>query len=110
LKTEGEGIMKTFHGGETVKGGFYWRRAGWRMVTVEGETGSLPGDGAARYVRLPALLMVPLALVMGGLFVLFLPLIGFLILGEWAFTAVGRVARRAFGRSAAVRAPASGGR
>ena len=92
--------MRTYNGGETVNGGFYWRRAGWRMLTVEGETGVLPGDAAAAYHRIPALLMVPLALTMGGLFVLFLPLIGFLILGEWGFNAGGRMLRRVLGRKA----------
>lgn len=98
--------MRTYNGGETVNGGFYWRRAGWRMVTVEGETGVLPGEPGAAYYRLPALLMIPLALAMGGLFVLFLPLIGFLILGEWGFNRGGRLMRRVLGRKA-LRAPSA---
>ena len=96
--------MRTYNGGDTVNGGFYWKQAAWRMVTVPGETGVLQGDAAAVYYRVPVLLMIPLALIMGGLFVLFLPLIGFLILGEWGFNAGGRMLRRALGRKA-LRAP-----
>ena len=92
--------MRTYNGGETVQGGFYWKRAGWRMLTVEGQAGVLPGEPGAAYYRVPALLMIPVALTMGGLFVLFLPLLGFLILGEWGFNAGGRMFRRAFGRKA----------
>jgi hypothetical protein len=67
-------------GGETVKAGFYWHAAGWEIVPVSGQGGPLPGTHEDRYVRVPTLGMLVLAPVMGGLFVVFLPLIGFALL------------------------------
>jgi hypothetical protein len=71
--------------GETVKGGFYWSQKGWRLETVQGPSGVLPGEPGTKYARVPVLVMIPLALAMGGGFVLFLPLIGFGVMAEWLF-------------------------
>ena len=91
-----EGIV-AHRGGEAVKAGFYWHAEDWEVVPVPGKGGALPGTAADRYVRLPALGMVLLAPVMGGLFVMFLPLIGIALLlahlarlggrGAWRFLA-----------------------
>jgi len=64
-------------GGTTVKAGFYWNPKEWAIVTIEGPGGNLPGTPADRYMRIPVLAMLLAAPVMGGLFVMFLPLIGF---------------------------------
>jgi hypothetical protein len=64
-------------GGTTVKGGFYWNPKGWEILTVDGPSGILPGTADDRYFRIPVLAMLFLAPVMGGLFVIFLPVIGF---------------------------------
>ena len=72
--------MFTHKGGETVKGGFYWNRGTWHLENVEGRTGTLPGDAETRYVWIPTLLMLVLAPIMGGLFVVFLPFVGFALL------------------------------
>jgi hypothetical protein len=81
-------------GGETVKAGFYWHADGWEIVPVSGEGGVLPGTAEDRYVRLPALGMLLLAPVMGGLFVVFLPLIGIALLLAHLARLGGRGARR----------------
>lgn len=67
-------------GGDVVKGGFYWNQASWHLENVEGKFGSLPGDETARYARIPTLLLFVLAPLMGALFVVFLPFIGFALL------------------------------
>ena len=72
--------MFSYTGGDTVKGGFYWNRGTWHLENLEGKTGTLPGDGETRYLWVPTLLMLVLAPVMGGLFVVFLPFIGFALL------------------------------
>ncbi len=64
-------------GGTMVKAGFYWNPKEWEIVTIEGPGGILPGTPEDRYFRIPVLAMLLLAPVMGGLFVVFLPLIGF---------------------------------
>jgi len=79
--------MFRYSGGETVTGGFYWNRDTWHLENVEGKSGTLPGGSEARYLWVPTLLMLVLAPVMGGLFVVFLPFIGFALLfgaaGKW---------------------------
>lgn len=98
--------MFTYTGGTTVKGGFYWNRGTWHLENVEGKTGMLPGNGETRYVWVPTLLMLLLAPVMGGLFVVFLPFVGFALL----FGAVGKWALGAFHQASAATAepPAKG--
>ncbi len=63
--------------GSMVKGGFYLNRDKWDILTVGGKEGVLPGAAGERYLRLPVLAVVLLAPLLGGLFVVFLPFIGF---------------------------------
>ena len=65
--------------GANVKGGFYFNRDKLNLVTVSGKLGTLPGNEGHRYVRIPSLAMVFLAPLLGGLFVLFMPIIGFVL-------------------------------
>ena len=76
-----------FTAGATVKGGFYFNRDKWNLTTVNGKQGILPGADGQRYVRLPVLAVLFLAPVLGGLFVAFLPFIGFVLV----FQHLGRV-------------------
>jgi hypothetical protein len=100
-------------GGAIVKGGFYWNTAGREFVTVDGKEGPLPGDPTQRYVKVPTLLFIPLALVLGGLFVIFLPLIGFamlpilLVRKSLASKGLVNVARSSVRKLAALTAPES---
>jgi hypothetical protein len=70
-------MLKKHQGGENVKGGFYWNTARWEVVTVDGKKGTLPGGPMQKYVRVPALALIPLAIGFSGLYVIFLPFIGF---------------------------------
>jgi hypothetical protein len=98
--------MARYTGGETVNGGFFWSPTRWRLEVVQAATGILPGDTTTSYVRIPVLLMIPLALAMSVAFVIFLPLIGFAVLAEsgWrhARVAVPRYLRKAAARPAVV--------
>lgn len=69
--------MKRFSPGTKVEGGYYWNLSKWNIEAVSGEEGVLAGAAGDRYLRLPLLVMVPAALVMSFLFVVFLPFIGF---------------------------------
>ena len=64
-------------GGSKTRGGLYWKKGEWEIVTVEGKNGMLPGTEDTEYVRVPGTLFAPLALLLGLAFYLFLPLIGF---------------------------------
>jgi hypothetical protein len=69
--------MKRHNGNEKVKAGLYWTPARWEIVTIGREGGVLPeGD---HYVRLPTTIMMLLGTLLGGLFVIFLPFIGFVM-------------------------------
>jgi hypothetical protein len=67
------------HGGTAVRGGFYWNLSRWTILTIPGEGGLLPGNSAQTYLKLPVLLLLAIAPLMGGLFVMFLPFIGFAV-------------------------------
>lgn len=78
------------HKGETeTKGGFYWKRGQWEIVTVDGKSGMLPGPKDAEYIRVPGLLVIPVALIVSIAYVIFLPVIGFAMLFH---ALVGKVA------------------
>jgi len=77
--------MLTYRGGTKAKGGLYWKAAEWELVTMDGE-GMLPGEAECKYLRVPVLLFLPAALVLGAAYVVFLPFIGFAML----FATIGR--------------------
>jgi hypothetical protein len=65
-----------------VPAGFYWRAARWEVVTLSGDGGVLPGGRHERYLRVPMLAMLALAPAMGAALVMFLPLVGFVMVGR----------------------------
>lgn len=89
--------MRTFRGGQTVKGGYFLNLRDWKLEVVEGGAGMLPGDGGVRYYRVPTLAMVALAPTMGLAFVVLLPFIGLAVIAEQSGRQFGRLwrARRA---------------
>lgn len=74
--------MRKHGGGEKVPGGFYWKQNNWEIEVVKGDEAKLPGDAGTTYVRIPTLAMLVGAPVMGGLFVVFLPFLGFVMLAN----------------------------
>ncbi len=69
-------------GGSTVKPGFYWNTRRWELVPVSDRPGKLPGSTEQKYIRVPSALMLVMAPIMGGAFVVFMPFIGFAMLGQ----------------------------
>ncbi len=81
--------------GTIVKGGFYFNRDAWDLVAVSGKEGVLPGADGQRYMKVPVWAVLAFAPVLGGLFVVFMPLIGFaLVFGHLGRRSLS-VARRA---------------
>ena len=74
--------MKDLEAGNKVPGGFYFDKNEWKMVTVNGREGVLPGGKDARYFRVPSLLAVGASPLIGAAFVLFLPFIGFALFAK----------------------------
>jgi hypothetical protein len=64
-------------GGEAVKFGFYWNMAEWKAQIVPAPGATLEGDDTAKYVRLPLLVVLVMAPLMGAAYAMFLPFIGF---------------------------------
>jgi hypothetical protein len=77
--------MATFRGGSSVPGGYYWNPRHWSVTPVEDDGGKLPGSSRDAYRRIHWLVALLLAPLLGGLFVVFLPFIGFAMLFQWAF-------------------------
>lgn len=62
--------------GHHVRGGYYWDRQTWSIVEFSDQRDALPGDVANRYVRIPLLLVLVAAPMLGALYVIVLPFVG----------------------------------
>ena len=92
--------MTKYHGNDRVGPGIYFNVRELEFRSVEDEA-RLPGGADAIWRPVPAVVMLAAAPVLGLAFVMFLPLIGFLMLGWLVVGWVGRQAMPAvlaFGR------------
>jgi hypothetical protein len=69
--------MTTCIGGTAVRSGYYWNLGKWEIVPVEKHGEKLPGGRGEKFLRIPVILVLMLLPMLGGLFVVFLPVIGF---------------------------------
>jgi len=74
--------MRARKAGEAARVGFYFNTRTWEMDLHRRDGAALPGGTADRYVRIPALALLFLGPVMGFFFVIFLPFIGFALVGR----------------------------
>ena len=72
--------MKRYHADQEVEAGFYVNTQTAEIVPVGPRGGRLGGPEGSRYMKIPALVMLFLAPVLGALYVVFLPLAGFTML------------------------------
>ncbi|MGZ6079059.1 MAG: hypothetical protein ACXWK6_14800 [Myxococcaceae bacterium] len=68
--------MKTYAGADQVTRGYYLAPSTLNFTNVDKDGSRLPGGRDARWVRVPAPLVLAAAPVLGGLFVVTLPFIG----------------------------------
>lgn len=84
--------MTTFPSGSAVNSGYYFNPIRWHVEPVASDGARLPaGDGS--WIRVPtaaALLLVP---ILGATFLMFLPLIGFVLLAQAAAQPLVRIFR-----------------
>ena len=85
--------MARFDGGSRVPGGYYWNPGQWSVTPVAKDGEMLPGSASDRYLRIHWLVALLLAPLLGGLFVVFLPFIGFAMFFQWVFHKVTGTAR-----------------
>ena len=69
--------MTTYAGGMRVKSGYYVDTSSFGFAHVMRDGGELPGGKERSYTRVPVALVLVAAPVLGGLFVVALPFIGF---------------------------------
>ncbi len=80
-------------GGMAAKTGFYWNLGKWELTMVPKPGGILPGDAGEKYLKVPVVALLVLAPLMGAVYAMFLPFIGFAML----FTFLGKKALAAAG-------------
>ncbi len=71
--------MATTIGGTSVASGYYWNLGRWEVIPVARDGETLPGGRGDKYMKVPVLAAFLLLPLMGGLFVVFLPFIGFVL-------------------------------
>ncbi len=77
--------MLKHKGGDAVKKGFYGSSRRWTIEMIEADGGTLPGAADERYIKLPVLAVLVAAPIMGLAFAVFLPFIGFVMLGAFGW-------------------------
>lgn len=98
--------MLGYRGGTRVRCGYYWSPAGWEVIPVPREGGHLPGGADHRYFRVPVGLLLLLAPVMGGVYVVFLPFIGFAMILRLAGRKTAEALRATWGDMLSALGPA----
>jgi len=68
--------MLRHQGGERVNAGFYLNVDRWAVTTLSGRGGQLGGTSDTRYLRVPTILVLLCAPLMGAAYVVFLPFAG----------------------------------
>jgi hypothetical protein len=97
--------MARYTGGNKVSGGYYWNPMRWEVEVVPSEGGRLRGPAEARYVKLPFPLLFVVVPLLGALFLVFLPLIGFALFGYAIAKKVAGFAKRSATELASTVAP-----
>jgi hypothetical protein len=69
--------MAKYTSGMQVGGGYYWNASNWEVEVVSAEGGKLRGGPEARYVKVPFPALFVIVPLLGALFLMFMPLIGF---------------------------------
>jgi hypothetical protein len=102
---QGDDTMTKLDGGTRVKKGYYFDMRGWAMELVACDGQPLPGTAAKTYFHVPLPLVLLVAPLMGAALVVFLPFIGFLLVGQAALRPLGRLFRRSATEMAATVQP-----
>jgi hypothetical protein len=77
--------MKRYSGHTEVVGGFYFSPEHWTITTVSGDKGMLEGTATDKYIKLPLPIMLGVAVGLSIGYVIFLPFIGFAMVGKAIF-------------------------
>jgi hypothetical protein len=75
--------MTTFESNAAVKSGYYFNPITMNLLPVERDGGRLPNE-KGKWVAVPTVLALGLTPILGALFLMFLPMIGFVLCAEAA--------------------------
>ncbi|MCR4375266.1 MAG: hypothetical protein NUW22_10495 [Acidobacteria bacterium] len=96
--------MKTYSANQHVESGLYLNLKKFSITSLEAD-GPLPGTADDAYQRIPMLLMLAAAPLLGLVFVIFLPLIGFAMVAHLLGTRAVQFAQGVVGETDRVRRP-----
>ncbi len=74
--------MARYENGMQVGGGYYFNATKWEVEVVSDEGGTLKGGADAKYVKVPFPVLFLIVPTLGALFLMFLPMIGFVMLAQ----------------------------
>jgi hypothetical protein len=95
--------MTTYNGSAKVKSGYYFSTSSLGVEVISEDGGTLPGPSTTRYISVPFPLLFAVIPVVGLAFLMFLPFIGFALLGAAVFQKVtGQFAKGADALAATV--------
>jgi hypothetical protein len=86
--------MAKYTGGEKVGGGYYWNTRSWEVEVVGNEGGRLRDPDGARYVKVPFPALFVIVPLLGALFLMFLPFIGFALFAYAIAKKIGSVVKQ----------------
>ncbi len=87
--------MFRYRGSNEVGRGYYWNPKTWAIEMINTERGVLPGGAEVAYARVPVLALLLLAPIMGLAYAIFLPFIGFALLGDYVVRKLAAAVREA---------------
>ena len=95
-------MAKTYGGGTAVQSGYYLELSRWHIEPIERDGGRLPEGSWRRVNTVAALALAP---ILGGLFLVFLPFIGFALAVHAAAMPVVRLFKTSAGDLASTMTP-----
>jgi hypothetical protein len=87
--------MTTYESGSAVRSGYYFNAARWHVEPIANDGDKLP-EAHGSWMKVPTVVALALVPILGATFLMFLPLIGFIML----FRAIGASFIRVFSASA----------
>jgi len=86
--------MTKLNAGTPVKRGYYFSMKNWSVNPVEKDGTVLRGEPDERFIPVPLPVAVMLAPVLGAAFLMFLPFIGFYLVGQRVLQPVARMFKK----------------
>ena len=97
--------MTKLNAGTPVKRGYYFSMKNWSVNPVEKDGTILQGEAGEKFIPVPLPVAVMLAPVIGAVFLMFMPFIGFYLVGQRALQPVARMFKKSTTEIAASMSP-----